>query len=210
MKLFESERIFGKFIVEFDSHRYLIECDEDVAANINVYAEMFLDWLYDKNNDHGYWIAFAHNPDAINDPESPYYGYVPDSGGKDGLSYGIDEFLKWLNENCLQGKELPEIIGQEAIGAHHIDEFDEWLKKNNLSPNGVKFINSIDEYNKAFDADITDWEDIITSPCPNETSSSEEEFPDPFQYFERFENESGTIPPILKLHREFGIPLVNF
>jgi len=199
MKLFESEHILGKFIVEFDLYRYLIECDEDVAANISVYAEMFLDWLYDKNNDHGYWVAFAKNPDEINDPD-----------GKDGLSYGIDEFLKWLNENCLQGLEPSNIIGQEVTGVHHIDEFNEWLKKNNLSSSGVMFINSIDEYNKAFDADITDWADIITSPCQDEPSTSEEEFLDPFQYFERFENESGTIPPILKLHRENGVPLVSF
>ncbi|MDR3289491.1 MAG: hypothetical protein LBT22_08700 [Peptococcaceae bacterium] len=129
-----------KFIVEIEYDRYLVECDALIADKISDCQSQFRKWLYDKTNNHGYWVAFTENPADVNNPQSPYYGTELDPDGKDGVVYGIDEFLQWLNENHLRDRERARIVASEQTGLHHLDEFNSWLKELNISQNGVPII----------------------------------------------------------------------
>lgn len=79
-----------KCIVKFDCYADIIEVPEFVAARIREYRNLFLDWLYDKSNDHKYWV-----------------------GEKDGVCYDTDAFVEWLNEKVIAENCPPAaIIGE--------------------------------------------------------------------------------------------------
>jgi hypothetical protein len=80
----------GRFIAEVEYDRYLIECETQIAENIEDIRREFDEWLYDKTNGHGLWAAYPDNPSCD----------LPNvTNDRDGISYGIADFLAWLNRN---------------------------------------------------------------------------------------------------------------
>lgn len=69
----------------FDSDSDLIECPDDILENIEDLQEKFWKWLFDKNNDHKYWI------------------YKNDQ--KFGCCYRADAFVEWLNQYVLRNAD---------------------------------------------------------------------------------------------------------
>jgi hypothetical protein len=188
----------GYFIVEFDYDRYLIECDEEVAASIDDAQARFDKWAYAE--------------------DSPFQD-------GEGFCFGIDEFLRWLNETYTpQDKERARIVKSESCGLHHLDEFNEWLEEKGLSHGGVHFIDNVEEYNALLGTSFESLADAMIagmdeappddadgfdgSDEPGE-ENVEEDF-DPLSYFPRFEEESGMTPEILRMYRCDGVPLIVF
>lgn len=67
----------------------------DMIRNIEELQEEFFTWLFDKNNDHPYWII--------------------DNGKKVACKYGTPAFLEWLNNTILSGKgDKSYMIKQDA------------------------------------------------------------------------------------------------
>ncbi len=194
----------GKFIAEVEYDRYLIECRADVAEGIVGIQQKFDEWLYDRNNDHGLWVAITDNPDDVNDPNSPHYGMALDPDGRDGVSYGINDFLNWLNQNY--GCDAKIVAGEEA-GLHHIEEYNEWLCERGLAQSQVHFVSSLDEYNRLKGTEFSDWSEIIKSVPEKQP---DDEYKDPLRHFEEFEKAMGLTPAILRLHREEGVPMIYF
>ena len=79
-------------IVRFDCHADIIEIPTNIAVRIHEYRNQFLDWLYDKHNDHDYWV-----------------------GNKEGVCYDTDAFVEWLNNNVKSGQTHPITIIEEGI-----------------------------------------------------------------------------------------------
>lgn len=67
--------------VEFDSD--LVCIPDSSKYSLKKLQILFNKWLYDKDIDHEYWVYR--------------------DGRKYGVSYGIDAFIKWLNENIFEG-----------------------------------------------------------------------------------------------------------
>lgn len=64
--------------VQFDIDADLIDCSNEIWNNIDKYRTEYLKWLFDKNNDHKYWVY--------------------KNGGKFGCCYRSDAFVEWLKE----------------------------------------------------------------------------------------------------------------
>ena len=71
-------------IVNFDINGDIIDVPTFVTENINEYRSLFLEWLFDKSNNHKYW----------------WY----ENGEKYGCNYRSEAFVEWLNANPLKGK----------------------------------------------------------------------------------------------------------
>jgi hypothetical protein len=63
-----------------------IEVPDKVVNCLQKIEKQFKEWLYDKTNEHGYWIM--------------------KNGEKYAVSYGTEEFVKWLNENQRQPSRI--------------------------------------------------------------------------------------------------------
>ncbi|MDR0916535.1 MAG: hypothetical protein LBN02_05030 [Oscillospiraceae bacterium] len=59
----------------------LLDVPERISQDIMAIQQLFFNWLYDKTNDHRYWIYR--------------------DGEKFGCSYGSDAFVDWLNTHYL-------------------------------------------------------------------------------------------------------------
>jgi len=72
-----------KFILlKLEYEHRLISVPAYVADDADAYQQQFFDWLYDRNNDHGYWTVTDF--------------------GEPGVRYNGDTaFVKWLNEYVL-------------------------------------------------------------------------------------------------------------
>jgi hypothetical protein len=176
-----------------DADRYLVECAADVADKIESIYKEILDWISDKGNDHGLWFAYPHTSDcdAIRDPN-----------GRDGVAYGIEEVLDWLNQKYDCGAK---IIDTEKTGIHHLDEFDEWLRAHGQEAANVRFIQTLEEYNKFSGTDFRDWSEVLASAEP-----VSDDYHSPFERFAEFERETGLAPRILKMHYDSGLKVIYF
>ena len=45
-----------KVVVTFDLDADIIDCPEDIIDNLIEYKDKFLNWLFDKKNNHPYWL----------------------------------------------------------------------------------------------------------------------------------------------------------
>ena len=131
-----------QFVIEIEYDRHLVQASDEVVDNLESLYRDFNDWLGNKDNDHGYWVAMDGNPA---DPTHPNYGMPRDPNGRDGLCFGADAFLKWLNENR---NAQAEIVATESAGIHHAKEFFEWAKskgyvEGELSPNTLWYDDSL-------------------------------------------------------------------
>ena len=89
-------RVLVKFCVDAD----IIECQDSIVSDLKVYQHRFKEWLYDKNNDHSYWM------------------YV--DGEKYGCSYRSEAFVEWLNifvldKNEVKAKVLEQSIDEDGV-----------------------------------------------------------------------------------------------
>ena len=90
-------------------YRYsLVSVPTAIADSAKAYQDDFFKWLYDKNNDHGYWHEL---------PEADWV----DGDHRLGLRYGGDAFVKWLNELVLHESEEKAVFvpgGHEDMVEH--------------------------------------------------------------------------------------------
>jgi hypothetical protein len=70
-----------KVIIDFYEDADIIECPENIVGSLMDYREKFLEWLFDKQNEHSYW----------------YYK----NGEKFGCCYRSEAFVEWLNKFIL-------------------------------------------------------------------------------------------------------------
>ena len=90
-------------IIEWEYEYDLLECPSLVAESIKEYQQQFDKWLYDKSNDHGYWVTESlhkTNPDE---------------------SFGVDAFVDWLNRFVLHDKTEKA----KVVGTYPVDERNE-------------------------------------------------------------------------------------
>ncbi len=62
----------------------IINVPDTIAENINDYQRKFDQWLYDKNNQHGYWATFQS-----------------EEGSSTCVMFGSEAFINWLNDYIL-------------------------------------------------------------------------------------------------------------
>ena len=63
----------------------LINCPQHIANNLKKYQRSFDKWIFDPNNNHGYWTT--------------------DSEGDPAVCFDGEAFLKWLNESVLTSED---------------------------------------------------------------------------------------------------------
>ncbi len=82
--------------LRFEYEEYYIEVPEDIYNNIKKIRKEFDKWLYDKNNDHGYWVKV--------------------NGVKKGVSYDESAFIDFINERYIKkGDARVRIIEKDEI-----------------------------------------------------------------------------------------------
>jgi hypothetical protein len=178
-----------RFVIEIEYDRHLVQSRDEIVDNLeSLYAD-FNDWLRDKSNDHGYWVATDGDP---NDPKDSRYGAPRDPNGRDGLCFDADAFIKWLNENH-SGEA--EIVATEPAGIHHSQEFFEWAKANGyVDEESIEA--QLRETASRFGVDVEGlrgksmWYDDKLYPV--------------------FVKETGCVPEILRLVEEQGVKRVYF
>jgi len=74
--------LFVKIEFEYEKDTVYIRCPAKVGRNIRQLQQDFFRWLYDRNNDHPFWVSF---------------GVDEDGNEEFGLSYDEDAFIYWLN-----------------------------------------------------------------------------------------------------------------
>ncbi|ACL21998.1 hypothetical protein Dhaf_3985 [Desulfitobacterium hafniense DCB-2] len=70
-----------KIVIQFCVDADIIDCPVDISDSLIEYRNKFIDWLYDKQNNHSYWIY--------------------KNGEKYGCSYRSEAFVEWLNKFVL-------------------------------------------------------------------------------------------------------------
>ena len=82
--------------LKFEYEEYYINVPENVYNNISTIRKEFDKWLYDKNNDHGYWVII--------------------NGVKKGVSYDESAFIDFINDRYLRkGDARVRMIGKDEI-----------------------------------------------------------------------------------------------
>lgn len=94
-----------KCFVELDCYADIIEIPDPIAVKIKKYRNQFLDWIYDKGNDHGYWVKGV------------------DGKGKSfcGIQFDTDAFVEWLNKYVIKNKYEPARIAERKLDIHDYD-----------------------------------------------------------------------------------------
>ena len=88
-----------RIFLAFDCYADVIDVPDDVGSRIKKYRNRFLDWIYDRKNDHGYWVKFD------NGKGKTVYG----------VQYGSDAFVDWLNKKIIKGNEQRAVIVERDI-----------------------------------------------------------------------------------------------
>ncbi len=71
-----------------------------VADDLYAYQKKFDEWLFDRSNDHGYWVIDPHDGDW-------------------GLCYDDEAFIKWLNEYIIEDENEKAAILKNDIGLYY-------------------------------------------------------------------------------------------
>lgn len=88
-----------KCFVANDGYGDIIEIPDPVACKIKKYRNQFLDWIYDKNNRHQYWVK----------------GSDGKGGFFEGVCYDTTAFVEWLNNRVIKNKYDPAIIVERNL-----------------------------------------------------------------------------------------------
>ena len=83
-----------RFFVAFDSYADIIDVPDIVGIRIKKYRNQFLDWIYNKKNNHGYWIK----------------GDDGKGGWFYGVQFGSDAFVKWLNSKVIKSSDSQAVV----------------------------------------------------------------------------------------------------
>jgi hypothetical protein len=102
-----------------------LQCPDFIADNIHRYQTEFDKWLYDKSNDHGLWLAFE-SPEYFETQgiPSPYEGYDYDPNGRDGVCWGADDFINWINKFVLHD-EAEKVVLHHSLHGPNFKRRDE-------------------------------------------------------------------------------------
>ncbi len=74
-----------RIAVEFAFETHIISVPDEIGGEIKKYQNKFDKWLYDKSNDHGYWVII--------------------NGRKTAVSFDIQAFVDYLNTAYLHSCE---------------------------------------------------------------------------------------------------------
>ncbi len=81
--------------IQFDLHKDYISCPDEVGNKINELQNEFIDWLFDEQNEHKYWMY--------------------KDGKKYGCSYGAEAFIYWLNNIYLNEERVTLVEEYDKI-----------------------------------------------------------------------------------------------
>lgn len=84
-----------RVMVIFCSDADVIECPNDIIKEIEKYRVLFIDWLYNTENNHGYW----------------HYS----EGRKLGCCYRSEAFVEWLNTFILGCSDEKAMVIEQYI-----------------------------------------------------------------------------------------------
>lgn len=84
----------GEVLLKWTYESDMIECPSYISDNIHEYVKQFDNWMYNKNNNHGYWAK--------------------DSFCNEVICFGSEVFVDWLNTNIIQQDEkLVEFVKRD-------------------------------------------------------------------------------------------------
>lgn len=84
-----------KVVVTFDIDVDIIDCPKEVVDNLEDYRDKFLKWLFDKQNDHSYWLY--------------------ENGKKNCCCYRSEAFVEWLNSNILTNSLIKARLLESSV-----------------------------------------------------------------------------------------------
>lgn len=73
-----------KIVLNWTYYADIIIVPDTIAESIHDYQRKFDEWLYDKNNQHGYWITVQN-----------------EEGSSTIISFASEAFVNWLNDYML-------------------------------------------------------------------------------------------------------------
>lgn len=96
-----------ELILEFDCDADIIDVPQIVIDNRELLRKRFLKWLFNKHNNHGYWVKIRNNTE----------GYCL------GVRYRSDAFVEFLNKKVLKDNEQKAVILKQhvSLNEQHIE-----------------------------------------------------------------------------------------
>ncbi len=87
--------------LDFAYYINIISVPDHIADHIQHYQQKFDSWLFDKANDHGYWVII--------------------NGKKEAVSFGTNAFLDYLNSYEISPNDEKATLFQEEVSEHPQD-----------------------------------------------------------------------------------------
>ena len=94
-----------KCFVELDLHADIIDIPDPVALKIKKHRNRFLDWMYDRNNNHGYWVK------GSNGKGSWFWG----------VQYDTEAFVQWLNKYVIKDACEKAVVIERNLDVNDYD-----------------------------------------------------------------------------------------
>lgn len=83
-----------KLVLQFDIDADIIDVPQIVIDKKDMLYDQFFSWLYNKHNNHRYWVGIKEK-------------------GQYGVRYRSDAFIEWLNKKVLkESKQKAEIFSE--------------------------------------------------------------------------------------------------
>lgn len=95
-----------RIVLKWTYYADIISVPDTIAENIHEYQRMFDEWLYDKNNQHGYWVTVQNEENSFT-----------------GISFDSEAFVNWLNDYILV--EIDEKVTFELKDIQLSDKYKE-------------------------------------------------------------------------------------
>jgi hypothetical protein len=89
------EVILMEIVVRFCIDADIIDCPVDILNNLTEYRKQFIDWLFDKENNHSYWIY--------------------KNGKQYGCCYRSEAFVEWLNNFVLPNSVIKAKVLESKV-----------------------------------------------------------------------------------------------
>lgn len=88
-----------KCFVALDCYADIIDIPDHVAIRIKKHRNQFLNWIYNKNNNHGYWVKASDGKGGW------FYG----------VQYGSDAFVDWLNTKVIKDSNDKAVVVERNL-----------------------------------------------------------------------------------------------
>ncbi|HEX9061775.1 MAG TPA: hypothetical protein VF941_16475 [Clostridia bacterium] len=85
-----------KIVLSADNYPCIYIVPDFIAGNMKEYIDQFFDWLYNENNDHGYWVKTS-------------------AGELRGVCYTEEAYIKWLNEFVVGDSEKAILVEKKKV-----------------------------------------------------------------------------------------------